>query len=255
MLIKADRQDHILTLTLNDPARRNAMGNAMREELTAALTAAAGDPQVRVVLLRGAQGSFCAGGDLTAMPPEDPATAARRLRDVGDMIRLLAGFPVPTIAVVEGAAAGMGAGLALACDYVLMAADARLLFPFTRLGLIPDGGLLATLAQRAGASRARQILLEADVLDADACLAAGLADAVHPAADLPAAALAQAEILAGQAPLAVAALKAVLASGTPTLEAALEAEAEHQPKLFFTADFAEGKAAFRERRSPGFTGR
>lgn len=255
MLIKADRQDHVLTLTLNDPAKRNAMGTAMCEELTAALKAAAGDPQVRAVLLRGEQGSFCAGGDLTAMPPEDPATATRRLRGVGEMIRLLAGFPAPTIAVVEGAAAGMGAGLALACDYVLMAADARLLFPFTRLGLVPDGGLLATVAQRAGTSRARQILLEAAVLDADACLAVGLADAVHPAADLPAAALAQANAAAGQAPLAIAVVKAALANGTPTLEDALEVEAEHQPRLFFTSDFAEGKAAFRERRSPGFTGR
>lgn len=254
MLIQSDVQDGILTLVLNDPRRRNAMGDGMRQELQSALTAAAANAGVRALILRGAEGTFCAGGDLTAMPPADPDTAARRLHQVGDLIRLLVRFPKPTVARVEGAAAGLGAGLALACDYVYLADNARFLFPFARLGLLPDGGTLHTVAARAGTARARQLLLEAATLDAGQSLEAGLADAVHPTAELAEAVLAMARRAAASAPLPVAAVKAAYGNGLPSLDEALAAEATHQPVFFFSNDFREGKAAHTHRRSPVFTG-
>lgn len=264
MFIESEVRENVLTLILNDPRRRNAMGEEMRSELYAALLQAADHPDIRALVLRGAGGNFCSGGDLDAMPPADEETGRDRLEKVGALVRLLAGFPKPTLALVEGAAAGLGAGLACACDYVALTANARVLFPFTKLGLLPDAGTLHTLGARVGTSRARLLLLEAATLDAAACLDLGLADAVIPEAvspegqaqgHLPDEVFAKARELASRGPAPVAAIKDLFSSGLPSLDAVLAAEAKLQPLFFLTEDFAEGKAAFRQKRLPRFTGR
>ena len=254
MLIKSAEDAGVLTLVLNDPARRNAMGDEMRGQLIAALGRAGSDSSVRALVLRGAGGTFCSGGDLAAMPPENMAAARDRLAHVATLVNLLRGLTMPTVAVIEGAAAGLGASIALCCDYIYMADDARFMFPFSRLGLLPDGGILHSLAARVGVARARQLLLEGRNVGAEESLRLGLADYTYPKGQLAAEAAAKAGQLATLAPLAVGGIKKSLADGLPSWEDALAAEASDQPGCYFSSDFAEGKRAFAERSLPVFTG-
>ncbi|MHA7220919.1 enoyl-CoA hydratase/isomerase family protein [Arthrobacter sp. RHLT1-20] len=254
MFVESTLDNSVLTIVLNDPARRNAMGDRMRGELVTAFDRAKTDSSVRALVLRGAKGNFCSGGDLTAMPPENLAVARQRLAQVASLIRQLCGFTKPTLAVVEGAAAGLGASLAVACDYVYMADDARVMFPFTRLGLLPDGGLLHSLGARIGVPRARQLLLEGQTVGAEECLRLGLADYCFPPDQLAEEAAVKAGSLAILAPLSVAGIKRALAEGLPSLEDAFASENSDQPACYFSGDFADGKRAFAQRGLPVFTG-
>ncbi|MEC5193256.1 MULTISPECIES: enoyl-CoA hydratase/isomerase family protein [unclassified Arthrobacter] len=254
MFIETALEGGVLTIVLNDPARRNAMGAGMRDELATTLDRVNADGSVRALVVRGAGGNFCSGGDLTAMPPENMATARDRLAQVACLVRQLCGFTRPTLAVVEGAAAGLGASLALACDYVYMADDARLMFPFSRLGLLPDGGILHSLAARIGVSKARQLLLEGRTVGPEECLRLGLADYCYPPDQLAKEAAASAGNLATLSPLSVAGVKRALAGGLPSLEDAFVFEHRDQPACYFSSDFAEGKRAFAQRGVPVFTG-
>lgn len=254
MFITSAMDNGVLTIFLNDPDRRNAMGDDMRGELVGALQRADTDGSVRTLVLRGAGGNFCSGGDLTAMPPVDLDAAGERLAQVAIMVRQLSGFTRPTMAVVEGAAAGLGASIALACDYIYMADDARLMFPFSKLALLPDGGILHSLAARVGVVKARQILLEGRTVGAEQSLRLGLVDYCCPAEHLAAEAAAKAGKLATLAPRSVAGIKKALTGGLPTWEDALAAEGSDQPACYFSDDFAEGQRAFARRGVPVFTG-
>lgn len=254
MFITSAMDNSVLTITLNDPDRRNAMGDDMRGEFVEALQCARSNSSVRALVLRGEGGNFCSGGDLAAMPPADVETARERLAQVATMVRQLSTFTWPTVAVVEGAAAGLGAGIALACDYIYMADDAKLMFPFSKLGLLPDGGILHSLAARLGVPKARQLLLEGRTVGAEESLRLGLADYICAPAHLPAEAAATAGRLATLAPLAVGGIKKALADGCPSWEDAFTAEGSGQPVCYFSGDFAEGKRALAERGVPVFTG-
>ncbi|MDP9889983.1 enoyl-CoA hydratase/isomerase family protein [Pseudarthrobacter enclensis] len=254
MFITSAVDNGVLTLVLNDPDRRNAMGDDMRGQFVNALRGARSDSSVRALVLRGAGGNFCAGGDLAAMPPADLEAARDRLAQVATMVRQLSGFTRPTIAVVEGAAAGLGASIALACDYIYVADDARFMFPFSKLALLPDGGILHSLAARVGVAKARQLLLEGRTVGAEECLRLGLADCTYAPEHLTAKAAAKARKLAALAPLTVVGIKKALAEGLPSWEDALAAEGGAQPACYFSSDFAEGKRAFAQRDRPVFTG-
>ncbi|MCB5293733.1 enoyl-CoA hydratase/isomerase family protein [Arthrobacter sp. SO3] len=254
MFIESTLDNSVLTIVFNDAARRNAMGDRMRGEFVTALENGNADSSVRTLLVRGAGGNFCSGGDLTAMPPENLSAARDRLAQVAGLVRQLCGFTKPTIAVVEGAAAGLGASLALACDYVYMAEDARLMLPFSRLGLLPDGGILHSLGARIGVTKARQLLLEGRTVGAEECLRLGLADFCYRPDQLAEEAAARAGNLAAAAPLSVAGVKRALAEGLPSLEDALASEHSDQPACYFSSDFAEGKRAIAQRGLPVFTG-
>ena len=144
--------DGIATLTLNRPEVRNALDMAMRRELEEALTALAGDGQVRVLVVRGAGEHFCAGGDVKFMR-DNAMTAAEgqtRVEAINRAILALARFRAPTIAMVDGAAAGAGCNLALACDLVIASDRARFGEMFARIGLIPDAGGTYFLPRRVG---------------------------------------------------------------------------------------------------------
>jgi 2-(1,2-epoxy-1,2-dihydrophenyl)acetyl-CoA isomerase len=135
-----------------------------------------------------------------------------------------------------------------------MADDARFMFPFSRLGLLPDGGILHSLAARVGVAKARQLLLEGRNVGAEESLSLGLADYIYPPEHLAAEAAAKAGKLALLAPLAVGGIKKSLADGLPSWADVLAAEASVQPGCYFSSDFAEGKRAFAERGIPVFTG-
>lgn len=251
-LVLTEVRDTVALLTMNDPRRRNPLSDGMREALVEALAAVGENRAIRAVVLMGAGGHFSSGGDLSAMPPLSRRDAEERLAHVGRLVRLVRDCGVPTVAAIDGFAAGVGVGLAAACDIVLVTERARVLLPFTRLGLLPDGASLASVAQRVGSACARRLFLRADPVTGADATRLGLADELVPSAELPARAESVARELGTRAPSSVLAIKRFYAVGDLSVEAALKAEADTQPDLYFSRDFAEGKQAFQQRREPRF---
>ena len=174
----------------------------------------------------------------------------------GPLVRTFVTVPKPVIGAINGTAAGVGAALALACDLRVMADDAALLYAFINLGLGPDGGAGWLLARQVGYSRAFEIAVSGTPVPADRCLALGLANRVVPAVTLLDEARTWAHRLAACPTLAVGITKAALHHAlTHDLMDTIAFEAGQQTAAFASADLREGLAAFRERRSPSFTGR
>ncbi|WP_119166635.1 enoyl-CoA hydratase/isomerase family protein [Algihabitans albus] len=252
--VLSERRGAIALLTLHDPTRRNALSLPMREALHDLLEQAMTDEAVRAIVITGAEGRFCAGGDLRSMENIAPTAARLRLRRAHRLVRLIVRGEKPVIAAIEGDAAGAGLSLAAACDLVLTSEDARFIAAFDRVGLMPDLGALWTVPARTGNSAARRLLLLGEVFDGREAARCGLADkAVAPGQALSEA-LAVAERLAAGAPLAIAAVKAMLARAPQALDAVLDSEADNQAVLFSSRDFAEGRRAFFEKQKPQFTG-
>ena len=245
----------IRVLTLDRPEARNAIDIPLRERLLEELTAAADDPAVRGIVITGAGGVFCAGGDLRSMEGVDPEAVRDRLLPLHRAVRLITTCSTPVVAAVEGVAAGLGVSLAAVCDHVVAAEDARFVASFGRVGLVADGGLLWTLPQRVGLGRAKEMLVFGRTVPARRAYDIGLADALAPSGKALEVALERAAEAAALAPLSIAATKRVLSRGDHSLKRMLEAEREEQSALFGTEDFAEGLAAFAERRTPRFRGR
>jgi 2-(1,2-epoxy-1,2-dihydrophenyl)acetyl-CoA isomerase len=247
----------VATLTLNRPEARNALDMAMRRDLEEALTRLAGDASVRVLVVRGAGEHFCAGGDVKFMRdnPMSAADGQTRVEAINRAVLALARFRAPTIAMVDGAAAGAGCNLALACDLVVASDRARFGEMFARIGLIPDAGGTYFLPRRVGPARAKELVFTGDIVDAREAERIGLVNRVVPAADLERETLALARRIADGPPAALAAAKALLdrAPGLD-LESALHWEALTQARMIAGADHREGLRAFFEKRAPRFTG-
>ncbi|MFM7256475.1 MAG: enoyl-CoA hydratase-related protein [Betaproteobacteria bacterium] len=252
--------DGTLTLVLNRPEARNALDARMGELLLEALEAAQHDPAVRVVLLTGAPGAFCAGGDVKAMANAaheavQPAQRNRALRRRSEAARLLHEMPKPTVAMIGGAAAGAGLALALACDLRLMARSARLSTAFARVGLSGDYGITYFLPRIVGEARARELLFLSTSLSADEALAAGLVHQVHDGDALEAASSRLIAQLAQGPTLAYAHIKrALLASGQASLGSQLDLETALQVLSQSTLDHHEAARAFVEKRPARFLG-
>lgn len=246
------RDGATLTLTLNYTARRNALSMPLRAALTAALDRAEADPTLRAIVLTGAGGQFCAGGDISGMNVEDLAAGRERFRVTHRLVTQMVHCAKPIIAAVEGHAVGAGLSLALCCDTIVAADTARFGAGFGRIGLIADLGLNHTLPQRVGMGRARQMLLYGEQIDAATAERLGLVDHVVPAGTALAAARARARLLEDAAPLPIALTKRLLAEG---LDAALAQERDLQSTLFLTEDHREGREAFLAKRKPTFRGR
>lgn len=257
MTVSLERQGAIAILTLDDPARKNAMTPALGEALAARVAELKDDGSVRVVVLRGAGGAFSGGGDLAMLErlrgETKEASKAFMLGFYASYLSIL-DLPMPTLAVVEGAAIGAGLCVALACDLVLVEDDAKLAVNFASLGLHPGMGATYLLPRRAGAQRAAELLLTGRRFDGRAAASYGLALEALPKADLHARAKALAESLANSAPLVTTALKRELGVDRGALQAALETEASEQAISYASADLAEGLASAREKRAAVFTG-
>lgn len=252
--VRRDLTEGILVLTLDAPERRNALSVEIRDSLRAALAEAQTDDRVRGIVLAGAGGAFCAGGDIDAMAPGDVIVGRRRLGVLHDVVRLLAAGEKPTAAAVSGPAYGGGFGLATACDYVAADETARFCASFNKVGLAPDCGILWTLPQRVGAARARQMFLEARVIDSREALETGIADAVTETDALLDRARAFVAGACCNAPLPTGFIKRLMADRMQGLEDVLSAEMDAQMQLFATGDHAEARAAFLEKRAPVFRG-
>jgi 2-(1,2-epoxy-1,2-dihydrophenyl)acetyl-CoA isomerase len=259
-LVQLAIEGRVATLTLNRPDKLNAFTLEMVDALLAALRALVGREDVRCLVLAGAGRAFCAGADvglLKSLSESGDEAAGRRLVDgAREVTRIMREAPQPVLASINGVAAGGGANLALACDLRLMADTASIGQVFTRIGLHPDWGGTYFLPRLVGTSRALELFLSGELVDAQRCLALGLTNRVVPADQLPVETRRWAERLAGAPPAAVARLKkAVYRSESSTLAQMLDYELEAQLACFETDDFREGLAAFFAKREPQFSGR
>lgn len=256
MTVLVEDHDAVRVLTLNRPDVRNAIDIPLRLDLAAALEAADGDPTVRVIVLTGAGTTFCSGGDVSTMTPLSEAEAMERAQLAQRIIRAIWNTPKPVVAAVEGAAFGAGAALAAACDRVVAAENARFATTFTNVGLAGDMGAFASLPRRMGVARARQMLLLPEPITAEVGWEWGLVDVVTAPGGALVAARTDADRLAAGPAQAHGVIKTMLAVA-PTLHPldVLDREAAHQATLFGSADFAEGIAAFAQRRRPVFGSR
>lgn len=251
-MLREIRDGAIAILTLDQPARRNALALPMRESLLAAIDRIEGDAAIRAVVLTGAAGNFSAGGDISGMSADSFAAGRARFRLTQRVVHAFIASSKPIVAAVEGWCVGAGMGMALCCDTVVAGAGARFMAGFGKIGLVPDFGLLHTLPRRVGEGRAKQIFLHPEPMDAQTAHGIGLVDRVVADGTALETAKAVAATLAASAPLPIALTKSWFAQG---LDDALEWERNIQSGIFTTEDHAEGKAAFLAKRAPNFTGR
>jgi len=248
----------VATLVLNRPEKLNAFGEDMREQIAESLDATAAHGGIRVLVLTGAGRAFSAGGDVHFMAALKQRGASfdamRPLVEGGrTVIQKLAALPFPTLAAVNGPAAGGGLNLALACDLRIASDQATFGETFARIGLHPDWGGTYFLPRLVGLARALELCWTGDMIDAAEALRIGLVNRVVPAAELAQAAQALAARLAAAPQASVRLAKRNLgASFQRTLAACLDAETEAMAACWSSPDAAEGIRAFAEKRAPAF---
>lgn len=249
--------DRIATITLNRPDFYNATTDGLYTEMADAIGKVRLDPNVACVILTGAGKGFCSGADLknrrTDLTPLQ--TSARHRWILKDILEPLHTMEKPVIAAVNGVAAGAGANMALACDFVIASDKASFIQAFAKVGLIPDFGGLYFLQRAVGIARAKELCFTARKVDAAEALEIGLVSKVVPHDDLLTEARAIATQIAQNAPTAVAMAKTLLdKSEYASFDQMVEYEALAQTVAFVTPDYMEGVMAFREKRKPDFSG-
>jgi enoyl-CoA hydratase/carnithine racemase len=245
--------DGVAELTLTNPPM-NLVTLAMTRDLDAALEHLAADAAVRVLIVTGAGArAFCAGSDIKEFPAVADDVVGRKLTAENAAFSKLAGFPRPTIAALNGLAFGGGLELAVCCDLIVAAADARLALPEVKLGVFPGSGGTIRVPRRIGAARAKELMFTGEPIDAATALAWGLINRVAPPGQALAAARALAASLAALPARALAIMKEAIGLGLehPDAEAIRRTLALSQD-VFQTADGREGARAFLEKRAPRF---
>lgn len=244
----------VLTITLNQPARFNALSNAMLTELGDALRSAERDPAVRVLVLTGAGQGFSSGADISEFDPTGGMDAGEHLRRrLNPLVVRMRTLEKPVLAAINGVAAGAGMSLALACDLRFAAESARFVVAFVKIGLVPDAGLLYFLPRLVGPAKTLELSWTGDPIGAREALELGMVNAVLPDAEVLAHTRALAERLASGPTKTIALIKrAVNQSHELPLDRVLEIEAGYQSIASRDPNFAEGVAAFIAKRPPKF---
>lgn len=242
----------VARITINRPERRNAVDAETRTALGEAIASALDDAAVRVLLLAGAGGHLCAGGDVGSLANLDFDAALSRMKGSHFLVRPLALARKPVVVVAEGSVAGAGVGLTCMGDVVVGDPTTKVVLSFTKLGLVPDWGLMYLLPRRMGIAQARRLMLTAEALDADGALAAGVIDIQAERGKAMEVALQHARALAAGPAAAYAAIKQWMAPSEEDLQRALDYEATAQANALSGPEFAEGFAAFMGKRSAKF---
>jgi enoyl-CoA hydratase/carnithine racemase len=257
--LNVDRQDGVVTVTMNRPERKNAINGVMLRELRAIFEEVEDHDQDRAMVLTGAGGAFCSGADLSDPngPANDPTRSGlARMRRLGDVALALHHITKPTIAKVDGVAVGAGLSLALGCDLVVCSEQARLSMIFSKRGLSLDNGASWLLPRLVGLAKAKEIALFGGMWSAQEALDIGLVNRVLPLGEIDAFVNDWATRLAAGPPLALSMTKTLLhASLQASMEQVVEDEARCQAINFTTKDTAEAMAAFGAKRDPVFLGR
>lgn len=243
----------VVRLRLNRPDKRNAIDQATREALLEAATATFANPSNRAAVFGGSGGVFSAGGDLPSMAGLTEQQARDRLDHGHALCRVFARSPAPIVSAVEGVAAGASVGLALLGDHIVVGRSSRILFPFIKLGLVPDWGLLRSLPMRVGLGHARRIILSGTAVDGPTAVQIGLADEVADDEAVAQTAIERAEAYAALPREATARIRARLSAfGSLDMEEDLAAEVNDQTACLLHPEFHEGLSAQMERRAPDF---
>lgn len=254
-----DTGQGVATITLNRPDVLNSLNRAMAAEVRQALAQAGADAGVRAVLMTGAGRAFCAGQDLAEVTPkEGPAPDLGDIvaRGYNPIVRTLRQLDKPVVCAVNGVAAGAGANMAFACDFVVASSDASFIQSFSKIGLVPDTGGTFFLPRLVGMARATALIMLADKVTAQDAVTMGLIHRVVDREKLLEEATALARQLATRPTRGLGLIKRALnASATNGLDEQLALEAQLQAEAGSTADYREGVKAFLEKRAPVFIGR
>lgn len=258
-LVICERKDDVVWVTLNHPDSMNALSGAMLEQLGHAADDLHGDATVRCVVLTGAGKAFCAGGDLHGFRADlaEPGTERflNKLRDGQKAFDKVAALSMPVIAAVNGYAIAGGLELLLCCDMIVAAESAKIGDGHARFGIIPAGGSSARLPRKLSANRANYLLLSGELLSVRTLEQWGLVNRVVPDAELIDAAAMLSSSLAKLSPRGLRSIKALLGNSmTVSTQEAMHAEIDTFAEYATSRDFAEGLAAFAEKRQPKFTG-
>jgi 2-(1,2-epoxy-1,2-dihydrophenyl)acetyl-CoA isomerase len=250
----------IATLTFNRPERMNALSTGIMEGLLRGLPRLAGDPAVRVIVLTGTGRAFCAGGDVKSMAEggeqRSAAEATSHLRSRMEVSRILHELPKPTIAMINGPAAGAGLAFALACDMRIAGTSARLVTAFVKVGLSGDFGGSFFLTMLVGTSKARELYFTGRPVDAEEALSLGLLNRVVPDDRLGDATMELARSLAQGPQIALSLMKRNMnCAESDGLVQLLDMEAANMVQAARTEDHREAARAFVDKRAPVFTGR
>ena len=249
----------VASITLNRPDVLNSFNRAMAVEVREAFSAASADSSVRAVLLTGAGRAFCAGQDLAeARPKEGPVPDLGDIvaRGYNPIVRTIRQLDKPVVCAVNGVAAGAGANLAFACDFVLASTDASFIQSFSKIGLVPDTGGTFFLPRLVGMARATALMMLADKVSAQDAMTIGLIHRAVEGGKLMDEAMGLARDLAKRPTRGLGLIKRALnASATNGLDEQLALEAQLQAEAGSTADYREGVTAFLEKRPPVFVGR
>ncbi len=250
-----ERADHVVTVTLNRPDKRNAIDDAMWEELLDTFREIQRRADDRVMVLTGAGGAFCSGVDLGSFQSRE-GSRLEYMRRVGAVALALHQMSNPSIAKVDGVAAGAGCNMALGCDLIVASEEARFSEIFSRRGLSIDFGGSWLLPRLVGLHKAKELALLADIVSAKEAADIGIVNRVVSAAELRPFVADWARRLAAGPPIALSMTKSMLDNGLAvSFEQAVEDEARCQTVNSGTADVTEALKAFAEKREPRFEGR
>lgn len=256
-IVQVRREGEVAIVTMNYPERRNAFSFSMRLALIDAFHRLFHeDAKTRAIVLTGAGGHFCAGGDLSEMTSVSPSLLEMRERiSVGTrLFRMVHTGNKPVVAAVEGSCYGAGMSLAAACDYAVGSVAAKYSCAFVKVGLLPDTGLLWSLPQKVGAGKARELMLTGEAFDGAEAGHIGLMNQVVDAGKALETAIEVAGRFAKFPPVTLALLKASLVNGMNSVEDAWRLEIDLNPLTRQTQDHLEAVTAFMEKRKPSFTG-
>ncbi len=241
--LEQERAGAIAVLTMNVPAKKNALTDVLRAELRQAILDAQTDDAVRAIVITGAGGAFSSGGDISAMTA-DPQIAVARMTILHDVVRMLVAGAKPSVAAVSGPAFGAGFSLAMCCDQIVADRTARFCASFGRMGLPPDLGLAWTLPRRVGAAAASRLLLGGRMVEHAEAMSLGLADIAADPDDLLAVAIARAGELTANSLEAKAHVKKLLDVAGGRIEQVLEVEMQSYLTLLKSREHLEAKQAF-----------